>query len=166
MNRILLTVIVLLLLLACISLFFPFVVEAEAWITVAEIMCMMVMLINGTFKKSVFYKFFTASIFVFILGVLFKILHLTGADQLMALPYFFIPLAYALYFIRKKSKDHLSVMKLLAVLFFFIPVALSDFALISDDVADILFLVGHIVFWLAFADFIVVGFRGRTLFNR
>jgi hypothetical protein len=73
MNRFLLTVIVLLLLLACISLFFPFVVETGVWITVAEIMCMMVMLINGMFKKSVFYKFFTASIFVFILGVLFKI---------------------------------------------------------------------------------------------
>jgi hypothetical protein len=57
-------------------------------------------------------------------------------------------------------------MKLLAVLFFFIPVPLSDFALISDDVADILFPVGHIIFWLAFADFIVVGFRGRTLFSR
>ncbi len=156
----------LLLLSAAISLLLPTLpFETEVPITIAEIIGLIIMLINGTFKKSVFYKFFTASLFVLLLGVLLKVLHLNGADQLMALPYLVIPVVYTLYFIRKKSKDHLSIMKWLAVIFFFLPVSLSDFRLISDDAASPLFLTSHIIFWIAFADFLVIGFRDRTLFH-
>lgn len=166
MNRLLLAIVVLLLLSAAISLLLPTLpFETEVPITIAEIIGLIIMLINGTFKKSVFYKFFTASLFVLLLGVLLKVLHLNGADQLMALPYLVIPVVYTLYFIRKKSKDHLSIMKWLAVIFFFLPVSLSDFRLISDDAASPLFLTSHIIFWIAFADFLVIGFRDRTLFH-
>ena len=55
-------------------------------------------------------------------------------------------------------------MKWLTVIFFFLPVSLSDFRLISDDAAS-LFLASHIIFWIAFADFLVIGFRDRTLFH-
>ena len=92
MNRLLLAIVVLLLLSAAISLLLPTLpFETEVPITIAEIIGLIIMLINGTFKKSVFYKFFTASIFVLLLGVLLKVLHLKGADQLMALPYLVIP---------------------------------------------------------------------------
>lgn len=166
MNKFLLGAIVLLLLLVSVSLF-PFTAldgYTHQLGSVAEILCLILMLINGTFMETIFYKIFIASILLLVLGAIFKIMHYPGGEEMIAVSFILIPLVYTLHFILKKSKDQLDVLKLLIVYVFFIPTPLVYYDVLSQEYSCIVYTVSHLVFWIAFIDFLVIGFRRKTLF--
>ena len=169
MNKFLIAVISILLLLA-VGCFLSLPVSifdrdyAERFLTIAEVMGIIMMLLNGTFRNTRYFKVAKAVIAVLILGVLFKILHLAGADELLVLPWLLLPLVYMAHFLAKKTKNHLDILKLLTVFTFYTPVPLIFLNMISDEQGNIMFVIGHVVFWLTFVDFLVMGYK-QSLFK-
>ena len=77
------------------------------------------LIVNGEFVKSRDFKTARIGIAVLILGVLFKILHLRGADQLIGLGLIIIPALYLIYMFRNKRTEWRNYLKFLFVLTLF-----------------------------------------------
>jgi hypothetical protein len=170
MNKFLFVLIVLLFLLGIVDRFF--------WLTagvtnvsslgdglkLAEILGMIMMLGNGTFRDTRVYKITVVFIFSYILGVVFKIMHLTGADELLLLSGLAIMILYFVHFIRKEKKKLLDFLKLISLWIFVSITPLSVWRLISIDLKEILSISGLVVFWITFVLFIVDGYKRKALF--
>lgn len=79
--------------------------------SIAEILCLILMLVNGTLMGTIPYKIFIGSILLLGLGAIFRIMHYTGGEEMMVLSFILIPLTYTIHFICKKPKDQLDVLK-------------------------------------------------------
>jgi len=170
MNKFLIVAIGLLLLMALVDFLpLPAISSGGAYaiilIAIAEIMGMIMMLVNGTFTDTRYYTIAKGAIALVLLGAAFKILHYPGADQLLIIPFAILCVLYIIHFFGKKAKNHLDVLKLFTVFGFFIPAPLFVVHLISEETIDVLITISHIIFWITFVDFLVLGFARRTLFK-
>lgn len=76
---------------------------------------------NGSFLQSKYVRFLNLSFAIFLAAILFKILHLPGADVLLIIFPIAVTSTYTIWFISKPSKQILDVLKL-----FWVPVFLTS----------------------------------------
>ncbi|HYC83752.1 MAG TPA: hypothetical protein VEB86_00960 [Chryseosolibacter sp.] len=171
MNKffILLTGILLVLALTCFSTSSGWVFAGsytEGYLSAAGIVALVMMLVNGTFKKTRLFRLCGLAFALFGAGVVFKILHLPAADELLVTPLFVAPVLYSVYFATKRPIGHLDILKFLTVLTFFLPAALNGFELLPEGSQLLVSVLTHLVIWITFADFVVVKYAEGTLFGR
>jgi hypothetical protein len=135
------------------------------FLTVATDMAILMLLVNGTFISSRYSKVAFAFILLVIIGIIFKILHLPGADQLLLFSYPALWLVYFIHFLSKKPKTLLDVLKVLTLLFFLIKPLLSSLRLISIESREVLLWINHLFLWSTFLYFMVTKYREKILFK-
>jgi hypothetical protein len=159
MNRFLLGVIALLVLAAFIgsatSVSALLAVYAEKLLIVAEDIALIVMLVNGRFVTTRYFKVALALITMVALGVVMKIMHLPGADEMFLIPFPLLFVLYLVYVLNKPHKMYLDGLKLLTLAFFLLPGPLAWLDAVPDHVIGIVMTVGHFIFWSTFIVFVM-----------
>ena len=162
-RKALLLITTLMLLVSLVATILEFLVEESNVITyIAEgsyaISCLSggyLLFVYSTIRQTVYWRFMQIAISVLIIGVLFKILHLTGADELLQLSNGAIAVIYLIRFFAKPSKGHLDVLKALSV------VSLCVFPILT--ILHVLpaeyIVIGKIFFWLTLIDFAYLEWR-------
>jgi hypothetical protein len=170
MNKFLLIAIAFVLCFALAKLLFPSIfisyrLELEEILSIAHVIALIMMLVNGIFMTTLFFRIsIMASIAIFI-GAALKIMHIPGGDQTLLISFLTIPLLYLVHFILKKEKGHLDILKLLTVFAFFILPPLVMLHIIPRDYTNSVRIFNYVIFWLTFVDFLVLGLTKRTLFQ-
>lgn len=114
------------------------------------------MLLNGTFMGTPYFSFAKIGLGVLALGVCFKILHLTGADQILMLAPLIIFLSYGIHVIMKRTKTLVDFLKFATMLGFLIPFPLRFFN-VASAWNDALFEIGvAVLLWGTFLVFLIV----------
>jgi hypothetical protein len=147
------------------SLFISFQFEPEAMLFIAQVLGLIMMLVNGTFTDTLYFKISLFALIIIFLGAALKILHYAGADQTIVISFPMIPILYLIHFVSKKEKGHLDILKLLTVFAFFITPLLLFLHLVSRDYASSIRIFNQAIFGLTFADFLAMGLTRRTLFR-
>jgi hypothetical protein len=169
MNRIILAVMSLLLILAAIgytSLNNTLTIHRTEIVTLAEYVGVIMMLINGTFYGTRLFQiglFFTGLIVV---GAIFKILHYSGADELLTYPFIILFGIYIVHFLSKKSKRRVDILKVIMLISFLILPPLTILHTISYETREIMTLISHLLFWLTFLDFLYTSRKEGVLLNK
>jgi len=131
----------------------------------AEIIGTIMMLYNGTFRNSKFYSFALFGFGLIFLSAAFKIMHLSGADELIVISFSAMAIFYSIHFFNKPEKTILDHLKLLLVFTFLSITPLTVLHIIDHDIQRTLHLVEHALFWTTFTLFIYQeGFRKKVLF--
>jgi hypothetical protein len=120
----------------------------------ATVLMLVMMLLNGTFMNTRYFSFAKFGLGVLVLGALFKILHLTGADQVLAFAFLILCLSYVIHFIQKRPKKLVDYFKCLTMLSFAIPIPLMIFSRIDELRSDVEFL-RFALLWITFILFVV-----------
>lgn len=169
MNKFLLIVIATLTVLAIIGWVTPLsttlTIYADRLFTIAENVGVIMMLVNGTFISTLYFKIAIGLIAIIVLGVLMKILHLPGADQTLLIPFLLLFITYSIHFLKKNPKTYLDLLKVLMLAFFLVLAPLWILHFVSYNAKGILLLVSHFIFWITFVVFIVVGQRQKLFFK-
>jgi hypothetical protein len=168
MNKIVLTIIALLLLATLCSYVLNPIPDTlwsgyPLYFTLAKIIALIMMLAHGTFYDSAMFKWAKMAIAILMLGAIFKIMHLQGADNLLLLGTFSIPVLYFIHFIRKPSRAPIDYVKVITVWILFIPSTLIILHVISRENGYYYRLVSEILVWIIFAHFLIVGIRYNSL---
>lgn len=129
---------------------------------IAEILALIMMMINGTFMSWRFYKVIYLIGGGIVFGAILKILHLPGADEILLLSYLLMPLLYSIYFLTKKQKQLLDWLKLVCVWSYFIIAALSFLRVLQRG--SWIEWVSFGLFWVTFVYFITDGVKQKKLF--
>ena len=163
MNRFLLGTIALLLLAALIG----YLTSADINILViAQLLAIVMMLINGTFLKSSLFKFASFAIGLAILGTLFKILHWTGADELLVCSSIALFIVYVVYFILKQNKRRIDVLKVLTLFSLLFTRLAFILHFIPYEHKEKLIAVNSAILWLTFLDFFYTARKDGVLLNK
>jgi hypothetical protein len=170
MNRFLLFAIALLLLPGLLGYFTTLnatlTTYASELVTVAENLGIIMMLVNGTFIGTRLFKVALFFIGLVVLGFLFKIMHMPGADELLLFPYIIIFCLYFIHFLKKESKTGIDVLKLFMSICFLILPPLVILHLIGESGRDIIVLISHILFWVTFIYFLYTSVKQGVLLKR
>jgi hypothetical protein len=170
MNLFLVLVIGVLVILASAGFFFPEEIST-AWLaagnllTIAEIMGLILLLVNGVFMGTTLYRITMGFCVLSLVSLALKILHMPGADETLMLSFFTIPVLYLIHFLLKKQKDLLDFLKVFAVFAFFLPAPLILLHLVPRDVVPYISVASHGTFAIALIYFIVDGITKKTLFR-
>lgn len=132
--------------------------------TMAFYMALVMMLAHGTFMDRPYYKVFYGLILLMVIGALFKILHLTGADQCLAVALVGTLLLYTYHFITKQTKRWLDILKVVMVVYVIVVKMVALYHVVSDPYD--LQLSADIFFWLTFGAFLFDGMRQGTLYTQ
>ncbi|MCD9019536.1 hypothetical protein [Parachryseolinea silvisoli] len=163
-NKILLTIIILLLVCALIDWVLPssieFTFDNVLFPSLALYAGLLMMLINGTFVTRRYYTIARAAIAAYMLGVVFKILHLTGADQILIISVLLLVILYTLHFVAKQRKKVLDYLKMLTVIFL-AAAPLRMLHLVSGEIRYTLDVLHTIIFWITFLVFLKVQWSER-----
>ncbi|RAW02912.1 GldL-related protein [Pseudochryseolinea flava] len=134
-------------------------------LSLAQFLAFVMMLKNSALRKSKFFRYMQLCFTALIIGVLFKILHLTGADQILVISLFSVGVVYTIYFFSKSEKNTLDYLKACMMFFLFVmKPLLEDFVIHSDTDVLIVMIIGHVLVWGTFGLFIYQGIRRRSLF--
>jgi len=147
------------------SLFISFQFEPEEILFIAQVIGLIMILVNGTFTDTLYFKVSIMVFIIILVGAAMKILHYSGADQTILISFFMIPLVYLIHFVLKKEKRHLDILKLLTVFAFFIIPPLLMLHIVSRDYINSVRIFNQAIFWVTFVDFLAVGLTKRTLFR-
>jgi len=142
--------------------FYPFdnIILSRGWL-LAKIAATWMMLTHGTFvNRRYFYLAYGIGLAIG-LGILFKILHYAGADQILAISLPAMVVLYFVHFLSKKQKQALDILKVLTVSFHFI-IALLLIRHWMDGHTWVSYLP-ECSFWLTFAVYIVLGIQRKTM---
>jgi hypothetical protein len=158
LNKFLTTAIALLVIQGVLTQFYPqyscmIAYTDHSW-TIATILALIMMLLNGTVMSTRYFSFAKAGLAILVLGVCFKIMHLSGAEEILALAFLMLFLSYGIHFITKHPKNPLDVFKLLTMLSFLIPTSLQMFHFLSYETKMALETVGFALFWFTFLLFL------------
>jgi len=132
--------------------------------SLAEIMALIMMLANGTFSDRSYFNAAYALIGMTILGAMFKILHWTGADQLLILCPAALVILYVIHFITKPAKDVQDILKLLTAVSY--PAVAIPVAMHWIDDSWTLRITSVSIFWVTFGWFLAEGIRKKHLFAK
>jgi hypothetical protein len=116
------------------------------------------MLFYGKFISTRYFKITLASVGGLFIGAFMTMVHSTSADVIMLSAIFGILITYLIYFLGKKPKTFLDIMKLSTLLFLF-PLPLLLFRQVSAETKNVAILLGHIVFAITFVSYIFIGER-------
>jgi hypothetical protein len=170
MNKFMLCVIGLLLLLALVGygtmLSQTFMDYANELLTVAEDLGIIMMLINGTFVATRLFKVALFFVGLAVLGFLFKIMHLPGADEFLLYPFVVLFGLYVIHFFNKRAKARLDVFKVVMMISFLVLPPCIMLHLIPEEYKEVIFLVSHVLFWLTFLDFLYTSRKQGVLLKR
>ncbi|HYG15213.1 MAG TPA: hypothetical protein VEC12_05620 [Bacteroidia bacterium] len=111
---------------------------------------------NGSFIRSNFMRYLSISISLLLIAILFKIVHLRGADILFIVAFTAVFTIYFVWFIKKHKKQLTDIIKA-AWLLFFLSGAL--FKLMHWPYADILVAIDLILFIFLLASLIIPNFK-------
>jgi hypothetical protein len=170
MNKFLLIVISVVLFVALAKVIFPslfisFQFAPEQIVFIAQVIGLIMMLVNGTFTDTLYFKVSILIFIIILVGAAMKILHYAGADQTILISLPIIPLIYLIHFVLKKEKGHLDILKLLTVFALFIIPPLLMLHIISRDYTNSVRIFNQVIFWLTFVDFLAMGLSKGTLFR-
>jgi hypothetical protein len=110
---------------------------------------------NSDIKSTIWWRVMKFAIGVLILGVLFKVLHFTGADELLLIGCVGIAIAYLIRFITKRAKNHLDVLKMLTVLSYCIVSPLIILHYVTGEYS----VISKAFFWATIVDFAYLEWR-------
>jgi hypothetical protein len=163
MNKIWIILVSLLILLGIADTFYDFdkAILSQGWL-LAKIAATWMMLTHGTFVDRRYFNLAYGIGLAIVLGVLFKILHYAGADEILMVSLPAMPALYFIHFLSKKQKQVLDILKVLAVSLHFI-IALLVMMHWLDDQTWVSFLPDY-SFWFTFVYYIVLGIRRKTLY--
>jgi hypothetical protein len=157
MNKFLLGVILILLVVSAVAFFGSangiLAQYAERLLLIAENVALVMMLVNGTFYGSRYFKIALFFVGLIILGALMKILHLQWADMMLTFPFLFLFVTYIFHFLSKREQKILDWLKVIALFVILIPRPLYFLRVLSYDQADVLALTAHVVFGITFIAF-------------
>jgi hypothetical protein len=124
---------------------------------------LIMLLINGTFIKTKYFKIVQGIISFVIIGALLKIMHWTDyANLIIIVGLIGIAICYFLHFSKKLIKKRLDYLKLLWVIVSYTFTILVFLHLINRDYAEI----GNYLLWLIMIDFAITGQKNGTIFKK
>ncbi len=123
----------------------------------------LVMLLTGTFITTRYFKITLILAASIVISTLLAVTYYPSADVIPIIALAGILVTYLIYFLGKKPKTLLDLMKLLSLLFF-LPVPLYFFRPISAETKDIAILLGQAVFAVTLVLYLFVGERRNDWF--
>lgn len=161
MNKFLLLAVGILMLLALIgwktTLNENLTASAIKYVWVAEAIALIMMLVNGTFVSSVWFKIAAFFLCLTALGILFRIMHYPGGDELSTLPLLAVFILYLVHFSKKAAKRRVDYLKVLMLLGALVLAPIVFLHLVPVLERDSFFLVSHVLLWSTFLDFLYTG---------
>jgi len=136
-------------------------VVSSVWLLV-KIAATWMMLTFGTFVDRRYFALAYVIGIAIEIGVAFKLLHYSGADETLVVSLLAMPVLYFIHFLLKKQKQALDVLKVFTVLLHFI-IALLVIMRWMDGQTWVSYLP-ECSFWFTFAYYIVLGIRRKTLY--
>jgi hypothetical protein len=128
----------------------------------AKIAATLMMLRHGTFIDRKYFYLAYGIGFAIVVGLLFKIMHYEGADQILTFSLPAMPVLYFIHFLSKKKKQVLDILKMLTVVLHFSIALLVMMHGVDRDLW--VTLLPDYFFWFTFAYYIVLGLRRKTLY--
>ncbi|HEY5748673.1 MAG TPA: hypothetical protein VIU12_21535 [Chryseolinea sp.] len=163
MNKIWLILISAFILLGIADMFYAFdnAILSLGWL-LAKIAATWMMLTHGTFVNHRYINLAYGIGAAIGVGLLFKILHYEGADEILIVSLPAMPVLYFIHFLSKKQKQVLDVLKVLTVSLHFI-IALLVMMHWMDRDMWVAYLPDYF-FWFTFAYYIVLGIQRKNLY--
>ncbi len=134
----------------------------ETFLTIAQILTLVLLVQNGTFIKTVFYKITLVGLGLLTIGSLFKIRHWPGAKELFITSFALILGSYGFHFIKKVSKKRLDWLKMIWVL---VRIAGSFLTIFHLPYGREILYISQVIFSLTLVDFVYSGVKSHTLFK-
>jgi hypothetical protein len=170
MNKFLILIISILVILAGVAFLAPgdWIISpyAAQFFIVAEDIGILMILINGTFISTRYFKIALFFVMTIVLGMVMKIMHLPGATEVLASSYILVWVTYFVHFIRKKGKTLLDILKVFMLFVFVIGPPLAFLNFLSLETREYVLLINHIIFGITFLYFIKTGYSGKALFSK
>jgi hypothetical protein len=129
----------------------------------AKALVIIIMLANGSFYETIFFKITKLAVAILFLGAIFKIMHIEGADLLIVSTSVLIPFIYLVYFLKKARREFIGYAKVAAVFLRFIPSALLILHLFDREYCLDLILVSDILVAVIFINFTIRGLGDKSL---
>ena len=132
-------------------------------IRIGSFVGLIMLLLNGTFIKTKYFKIAQGIVVVIIIGVLLKIMHWTiYVNLVIVMGLIGIVLSYFLHFAKKPFKIRLDYLKLLWIIVSHAFAILILLRLIRRDYAEF----GNYLLWLTIIDFAITGQKNGTIFKK
>ena len=137
--------------------------DGESWmyigLWISEMAGFFMLLTNGTFLKTRYFKIFKGVFAIVIIAALFKILHWAYSNELFIAGFIGLTIVYFLHFLKKPIKKRLDYLKLGWVLTAY-PIALLKVLHVIGDQYQIL---PSAIMWLAIIDYLKTEREQRRL---
>ena len=132
-------------------------------IRIGSFVGLIMLLINGTFIKTKYFKITQGLIAFIIIGALLKIMHWTEyANHIIIFGLIGIAILYFLHFSKKPIKNRLDYLKLIWVFVSYTVAILGFLHLINRDYKEL----GNYILWLTIIDFAITGQKKGTIFKK
>lgn len=128
----------------------------------AGLLAMFMLIRNGSTRQTVYWRLILICIGLGFIGALLTLQHWPIGRILLAGFVSAIAFIYCIRFIKKPVKEFLDVLKLAWVCSAGILYPLTLFHLVPRG----LLTISQVIFWLAMIDFLVIGFKNRTILER
>ena len=137
--------------------------SGESWIyiglTLSEMTGFFMLILNGTFIKTKYFRIFKGVIAIIIIGALFKILHYKYNQIIMIIGFVGIILTYFFSFLNKPIKKRLDLLKLFWVIVAYTNGILTYLHIVGDEYQ----ILSSAIMWLAIIDYLKIESEKRTL---
>jgi len=139
--------------------------DAEFWtqigLGISEFVGFLMLLFNGTFIKTRYFKITKGFIAIILIAALLKILHWENNGLIMTIGFIGIVITYTLSFINKPIKKRLDFLKLFWVFAAYTNSLLTYLHIISDEYQ----IISSAIMWLAIIDYMKTEREKRRLFD-
>ena len=148
-----------------ISLIFTKNINAEVWFDrsfwIGGISGLLMLLRNGTFIKTRYYKYLLGLISIIIIGALFKIMHWPFGNLTLSTGLICIIIVYFFSFLNKPIKKRLDFIKLIWVTISYSTSVLILFRIISKEYQ----ILASAILWIMIIDYSISEYKKGTLFK-
>jgi len=134
-------------------------------LAIIENLGILIMLWYGTFIKTRLFSYAQFAIGLMILGLLFKILHYPGGDELIAIASLALLTTYFIHFLRKTSKTRLDYLKMLTVTAIALWPPIVMLHLIPAEIVYIVRIIISGLFAVTFIGFLYNSYKEGRLFG-
>ncbi len=139
--------------------------DAENWtyigLWISELTGFFMLLLNGTFIKSKYFRILKGVIAIIIIGALFRILHWEYNRLIMTIGFIGIMLTYFFSFLNKPIKKRLDYLKLVWVIVAYTNAIFTYLHIIGDEYQ----VLSSAIMWLAIIDYMKTERQKRRLFD-
>ena len=117
---------------------------------IGEVFGFLMLLLNGTFIKTKYFRFVKMAIAFIFVGAIFRIMHYSYSNPILISGFVAIIVLYCLSFLKKPIKKRLDYYKLAWVVIGYSSSVLIYLHLIKDDIE----LLSSVIMWLAIIDYL------------